>query len=219
MYSYGMKRDQQGFGLVEILVVLGAFAVLLGVGLYVYGHRTAPKKAAARIDQQSTPATKEQVATAASNFIVAKVGEGNYEKYYTFDKSRSSYANPKDSKYDFIAYHFSPAKAITDYDDVIMVQVNRNNLHEIYADTVPDCVKNASLCSFIINGDKARTIAEHYFDTDSVTVSWSPSAKNKDLKGLGIVIRASSCLKNKTLLIDYRNGAILKTEAGCDKID
>lgn len=210
-----MKKGQQGFEHIAILIVVAAAVLIGAVGWLVYNRQHNSKQAT--LNQQETPTSVE---SAADTFLISKVGNDNFKKYYIFDKSRTSYANPKDSKYDFIAYHFSPVKAVTDYDDVIMVQINRNDLREIYADTVPDCVKNASFCNFNIDKQKAEQIArQNSLTANDLGISWGPSVNNKQAKGLGFVVVASSCSQNKSLFIDYRDGSVLWTEAGCGATD
>ena len=213
-----MSKSQKGFSVVEILLVIVAVGVIALVSWVVYSHRHSSNQKISSV--QTSPATHSEVKMAADGFLISKVGNDNFKKYYSFDKSRTSYADPKDSKYDFIAYHFSPVKAITDYDDVIMVQVNRNSLQEIFADAVPDCVKDKSFCDFNIDRQKALEIArQNSLTANDLGIRWGPSANDKRAKSLGFVVVASSCSQNKSIFIDYRDGSILWTETGCGAID
>lgn len=194
-----MNKNQQGFSLVEILVLVIVVALIGVSGWLVYSSQHPSKQILPT--QQKIP---NSVESAADDFLISKVGKDKFKQYYTFDKSRSSYANPKDSRYDFLAYHFSPWKAVTDFDDIIMVQVNRNNLKEVSSDAVPDCIKDTSYCDFGVDKKKALTIAKQNSITDNVVLDW-----RLGVKGLPFVIVASNSSQNRAIYIDYRNGAVL----------
>lgn len=212
-----MKKNQQGFSFLVILLALISLVLILAVSWFVYTKNN--KNNSSSEQTSSSQPTPNSVETAADAYIISKVGNENFKKFYTFDKDKSSYADTKDSKYDFMAYHFSPVKAITDYNDVIMVQVNRDNLQEVFADTVPDCIKNKSFCEFSINREKSLEIAnKNSLSTSDLNVSWQNS-NSEYAKGLAFVIVVSSCSQNKSLFIDYRDGKVLGTEAGCGALD
>lgn len=157
--------------------------------------------------------------TVANNYLISKVGYDNFKKLYTFDKARGGYGG-SNSNYDFIAYHFAPYKMFPGSEDVIMVQVNKHKPAEIYADVAPDCKKDKSLCDFNIDKQKALQIAQdNGITADDVTVS---ATNMKDdyakKKGLGFVVIVQSCKQNKSVVIDYRNGAILGSETNCENV-
>jgi hypothetical protein len=108
-----------------------------------------------------------------------------------------------------------------DQEDVVMIQVNKYKPTEIYADVAPDCKKDKSLCNFNVDKQKALQIAKNNEITaDDVTVS---ATNMKDdyakKKGLAFVIVVQSCKQNRSVVIDYRNGAILGSETNCEKIE
>lgn len=212
-----MKKNQHGFSLLIIALATVLVSFILVASWLVYTKNN--KNNLSNKQTSSNQLVPTSVETAADAYIISKVGNDNFKKFYVFDKARSSYADPKDSKYDFMAYHFSPVKAITDYNDVIMVQVNRDNLREAFADTVPNCIKDRSLCEFNIDANEALAIAKKNTLTASdLNVSWNNS-NDEHAKGLSFVIVVSSCSQNKSLFIDYRDGKVLGTEAGCGGLD
>jgi prepilin-type N-terminal cleavage/methylation domain-containing protein len=217
-----MNKQQQGFSVIELLLVVVVVGLITAVGWAVYNNRHNSKQNAPLTQTyplaQTSSASHSQVNIATDKFLISKVGTDNFKKYYMFDQSKTNYANPKESKYDFIAYHFRPVKAFGD--DVIMVQVNRNDLKEVYADSVPDCIENSSFCNFNVNKQEAVQIAkQHSLTANDLSISWGPAANIKRAKGLGFVIKASTCSQNKSLIIDYRNGSVLWAETGCGAID
>ncbi|HSX05732.1 MAG TPA: hypothetical protein VLF69_04655 [Candidatus Saccharimonadales bacterium] len=211
-----MKKSQQGFAGSEILFFLVIVIAIGAVGWLIYRGQSNHHQVTVL-----PPAAPTTVEAAASNYLIAKVGTDNFKKLYVFDKAKSSYANPKDSTYDFIAYHFAPLKAVTNYDDVIMVQVNRNKLTEVFADAVPDCIKDASLCNFKVTGQQALQIAKsNALNAGDTVITWhNKNDSYAKKKALPFVIVASSCKQNISLFIDYRNGSILGRASGCGNID
>ncbi len=219
-----MKKNQYGFSAIEGIIVLFVIIVIGAVGWFVFERQhkpTEPQPATTKTSTQTGPASHEQVKTTADDYLIAQVGKDRFEKYYLFDQNRTSYANPKDSKYDFIAYHFSPWKAVTDYYDVIMVQVNRDNVNEVFANSVPNCVKDESLCNFSVGKDKATSIAKDKgLSTSDLALNWNTKHSQYAQKnGLPFVIVASSCSSNKSIFIDYRNGKVIGTENNCGALD
>jgi hypothetical protein len=219
-----MKKNQYGFSTIEGLIILLVAVVIGATGWLVFQrqHKSAETQpVTTKTSTQSGPASHEQVKTTADDYLISQVGKDRFEKYYSFDQNRTSYASPKDSKYDFIAYHFSPWKAVTHYDDVIMVQVNRDNVNEVLADSVPNCVKDDSLCNFKVDNDKATSIAKDKgLSTSDLALRWSTKHNQYAQKnGLPFVIVASSCSSNKSIFVDYRNGKVLGTENNCGALD
>ncbi len=92
-----------------------------------------------------------------------------------------------------------------------MVQVDRDNINEIFADSVPNCVKDDSLCDFKVDKDKATSVAKDKgLSTSDLTLSWNTKHNQYAQKnGLPFVIAASSCSSNKSIFIDYRNGKVM----------
>lgn len=167
-----------------------------------------------------TPETTVNTESVANDYLISKVGYDNFKKLYTFDKARGGYGG-SNSKYDFIAYHFAPFKTFANPQDIVMVQVNKHKPTEIYADVVPDCKKDRSLCDFNIDKQKALQIAQdNGITADDVTVT---TANMKDdyakKNGLAFVIIVQSCKQNKSVVIDYRTGAILGSETNCERVE
>lgn len=216
MSTVVIKKDQQGFGMIAPVSVVVIAGLIGSTGWLLYSRQHHASQSV--LTQQVTPTT---VKSAADAYLVNKVGKDGFNKYYAFDKDRSSYANPKDSKFDFMAYHFSPLKAITDYDDVIMVQVNRDNLGQVFADSVPDCVNDKSNCNFKVDRNEALVIAKHKSLTASdLVVGWhTKNDEHAKAKGLSFVVVVSSCTQSKSVFIDYRNGDVIGTNSNCGGTD
>ncbi len=212
-----MKKNEAGFSAIEGLLILVLVAIIGFVGWYIY-HRQHNGKQVSQIvafpDQP--PASKAAVAAAADKFLITRVGEINFQKFYKQEPTRTSYANPKDSKFDFIAYNFLPIKAFSEGDDVVTVQVNRNNLGEIYTDSGPDCRKDASQCNFTVTKNQALTIARsHGLSGDiSLDLNYNPEKEQKTM-----VIIAESCVEKKAVYINYSNGQFLGTGQGCISLE
>jgi predicted negative regulator of RcsB-dependent stress response len=102
-----MKNNEKGFGAVEGLLVI-VIVVLIGVaGWFVYQRRhssTPSQTTHTQAPTQSGPASREQVKTAADDFLISQVGKDRFAKYYSFEQSRTSYSDPKDSKYAWLHY-------------------------------------------------------------------------------------------------------------------
>ena len=219
-----MNKNQYGFSAIEGIIVLFVVIAIGTVGWFVFQRQhksTESQLAMTKTSTQTGPASREQVKTTADEYLITLVGKDRFEKYYFFDQSRTIYANPKDSKYDFIAYHFSPWKTVTDYDDIIMIQVNRDNVSEVFADSVPNCLKDDSLCIFKVDKDEATSIAkEKGLSTSDLALSWNTKHNQyAEKNGLPFVIVASSCSSNKSIFIDYRNGKVIGTNNNCGALD
>ena len=217
-----MKKGRDGFGVLYIVAVVVISAGIGSVGWYVYQtqHRHSTKLASGfsygQADPNQPTASKEQVIAAADKFLVTKVGQQKSQELYKREPSRDSFANPDQSTFDFIAYHFSPIKEysghnIDNNEDIVMVQVNRNNLREIYADFVPDCIKDASQCSFVISKQRALDIAKQHGLPGDAYVRIGNLAEHTPL-----ALVVTSCTDKKDIFIDYSNGKVLGTEPGCN---
>lgn len=168
---------------------------------------------------KSTSEITANTETAANNYLISKVGYDNFKKLYTFDKARGGYGD-SNSTYDFLAYHFAPFKTFVNPEDIVMVQVNKHEPTEVFADVAPDCKKDKSLCDFNIDKQKSLQIAQdNGITADDVTVS-TANMKDEYAKknGLAFVIIVQSCKQNKSVVIDYRNGAILGSETNCENV-
>jgi hypothetical protein len=123
-----------------------------------------------------TPKINVNTESVANNYLVSKVGYDNFKKLYAFDRARSGYGGSM-SDYDFIAYHFAPFKTFASPEDIVMIQVNKHQPTEIYADEAPNCIKDKSLCNFNIDRQKALQVAKNSGITaDDITVT---TAKKK----------------------------------------
>lgn len=197
-------------GIIILLLVVITTLTIGGIARYYVG-KTASQKA---------PASREQVIKAADNYLISKVGQEKFKQYYTFEQNRSGFTDPETSKYDFVAYHFSPWKEVTDYDDIIMVQINRFDLLAAQADAVPNCIKKEDLCSFKVDKSTALGIAKNNGLGSDTFLSWNNNGnKFAQKNSLPFVLVASSCQSSKSIFIDYRNGKVLGTENSCGATD
>ena len=208
-----MKRNNYGFGVIYILAITVLLLTVTGTSFFVWQKTHSTQQNASRQTYPDGPAaSKQEVAAAADAFLVARLGTSNFQKYLRQEPSRTSYANPKDSKFDFIAYHFLPEDMYSNNDDVVMVQVNRNNLSEIYTDYVPDCSDEPKQCDFSITKQEAIAIANKQGVSGDVRVNLVNLPGSKDRK-LAILIQ--DCTQKKAVYVDQSSGRVLKTDTGC----
>lgn len=220
-----MQKDRAGFGILYMIAVVVVTVGIGGAGWYVYQtqHRHSTNPAGGfsygQADPSQPTASKQQVIAAADKFLIVKVGQQKSQELYKREPNRDSFANPEQSTFDFIAYHFSPMKmyqadnAGSDT-DIVYVQVNRNNLREIYADFVPDCTKDANQCNFVVSNQKALDIAKQHGlpDVAYVNIGSLPGHTT-------FALRITSCTNKKSIFIDYSNGKVLGTQPAITECD
>lgn len=210
-----MNKNQKGFSALEILIALLVIGVIAGLGLLIYDrHRNESSKQSTSSNQVQTSlkgnatSLNQKTTQAADAFIISRVGEERFHKYFKLDTSRSNDSDPHESNLDSRAYHFSLLKKAAD-DDLIVVQVNKNDASQTYANLVPDCVKDATLCDFNITKQQALSIArKNGFTASDLETSWDASHDSPKL-----AIKVSSCSQNKSMWIDYQSGRVTGFES------
>lgn len=177
--------DNRYFVLLGIVLVIILIAVVGGV-YYYKEYRW-----------HNIPNTAKKI---AEDYLVSKVGKGNFNTLFVYSKSDSY--TPGNSDY-YLTYHFTPFRNFSDT-DTIVVRVKNGNID--YVNGVPNCVTDVSQCQFAINRDQALSIAQaNGFSADDRRVRWTPFGVHP----LGFAISITSCLENKEMRIDYRNGRVI----------
>lgn len=208
-----MMRRRSNIGSMRILVSIAVSGILVGGVILWHNSQNSNQPKPVKAHSGKTAASKEEVATAANEFLIARLGEANFQSYVRAAPSSNSYSDPKDSISDFIAYHFLPVNFYSpNADNVVMIQMNRNNLDDIKTDFVPDCSKHADRCDFSVSRQEAVEIAKKHNVSGDIAVRLQriPDATDRQL-----AIFADSCTQKKALYINYSTGIVLRTEKGC----
>ena len=140
----------------------------------------------------------------ADRYVAGRLGRENFNVLVTFDPQLSEHVNGagRSSGYKVI-YHFEPLREYQE-NDTFEVVVRNNQVESAY--TLPNCLKDESLCQFEVGRDEViEIVRRNGFVMDDVVIGTTTLVENN------LAIEVKSCDTGKRMLIDYRDGNVIGT--------
>jgi hypothetical protein len=150
------------------------------------------------------PEVSRQTINEANQYIISRMGEGNFDKYIKL-RLDLSYTY-KENNMEQVAYSFEPLAGIVGDNIIRMEKVNLEINQASYDDiTIPKCVQDASLCNFALTKKQWQDIREEY-DFHESTEVFPPYIVVYQCKSTsrGVFHYKESI----PFRIDYRNGSV-----------
>lgn len=143
----------------------------------------------------------EDIQMLAEDYLKSKVGDVRYDDYFVL----AADGHIKQENGYTVKYHFRPLAEVAPSNDTVTVHIRGGAVQ--YANMVPNCVQDATLCDFNVTGEQALEAARsNGFDAQDLRLSWSPFVPSSSLP---LAIRITSCTANEAMYIDYRDGTVI----------